>query len=627
MDVVYLAQVDASRWQPRGEHIDAAALHELAQSIRDNGLLNPVIVFKTFGGRYELVAGERRTRACVALALAREFTNHTLEDWTARLATVGLKGLGYEERQGLSTEAIPARVERGESEADLQRLHVMAVIENLDRADLSPIEEARAYKGLMDAYDWRQREMAGHVNRSQAHVAQRLGLLEMAPEVQQAVESGVLPATSARSIARMPVGLQATVAAWAEGKPTRVVDETTARMSAICDPDRWVPNPSQDYTDGQVNRMALVEHVVRSRGWTDTKALGSLLVDSYLSRMGVQEIAEHDHLTEDFLRLIGVKMDWAAFARANGRTCASCIWARGCEWIREGTETCQHWLGQEGPLLSVGWLSFEDNRLGEMEKAGIHVVKLPKSGEYYGVRTISEYHAAMAFLKAAERERQAQIVARASEVETGALAAFQTYMAAARSQSGYTASHQVHDCERCSLWRPGETPACDYARNQAGRHLRFWLLVRKQDGLTVPHCAGWSPTSRPTLHPSATVSHSNDELQRWLEHIAQDWSENSWNGVLHLQWLLSRRSQSRSGFVKDVLEQLATLPEETYWTVIEALWYETKFALTNLTENGGQLLDHGTGAVERWTAIRFEDREARYNYPKGWPTPFAPSET
>lgn len=97
-----IAAIQPSRWQPR-RAFDADALRELALSIQDQGLINPILVFQV-NGHYELIAGERRTRAVIASYLTALFTQHSLLEWCARLATVGLAGMGEEERAALAAE-------------------------------------------------------------------------------------------------------------------------------------------------------------------------------------------------------------------------------------------------------------------------------------------------------------------------------------------------------------------------------------------------------------------------------------------------------------------------------------------------------------------------------------------
>lgn len=145
---------------------DPEAMRELAESIRSHGLLQPVLVRRLPDG-YELLAGERRWRA-------------------ARLA-------------GL--ERLPALVREEPGEAD--RL-VVGMIENLQRQDLNPIEEAHGMRALSDQFNLTQEEIAARLGRNRVSVAQSLRLLTACPAVQSAVAGGALSAGHARALVGLP---------------------------------------------------------------------------------------------------------------------------------------------------------------------------------------------------------------------------------------------------------------------------------------------------------------------------------------------------------------------------------------------------------------------------------------
>ncbi len=166
-----LARVAASPYQPR-HHVDDAALEELAASIREHGVLQPVLVTETLDG-YQLIAGERRVRA-------------------ARLA-------------GL--ERIPALVRQL---ADRDQLEV-ALVENVQRADLDPIDEASAYRRLIDEFGLTQERVAERVGKARATVANTLRLLELHPEVQAAIADGRLTEGHGRALGGLPPDGQAHV--------------------------------------------------------------------------------------------------------------------------------------------------------------------------------------------------------------------------------------------------------------------------------------------------------------------------------------------------------------------------------------------------------------------------------
>ena len=164
-----LSQVECNAEQPR-KRFDDAALNELADSIREHGILQPLTVRRLGTGYYQIVAGERRWRA-------------------ARLA-------------GLTE--VPAIV----IEADDRKTTVLALIENLQREDLDPLEEAEGYKKLMDSYQMTQEDVANRVGKSRSAVANALRLLGLCPEVRELVESGKLSGGHARALLPLGAALQ-----------------------------------------------------------------------------------------------------------------------------------------------------------------------------------------------------------------------------------------------------------------------------------------------------------------------------------------------------------------------------------------------------------------------------------
>ncbi len=150
----------ASR-QPR-QLFDPEKLAELAESIRELGVIQPVVVRPEAGGGYELIAGERRWRAC--------------------------KSLGY--------KTIPAVVK------DYRDLEATAVslIENIQREDLNPLEEALAYHQLMEDFQLTQEEVSGRVGKSRPFVANMVRLLGLPDEVKEMLAAGQLSAGHARAL-------------------------------------------------------------------------------------------------------------------------------------------------------------------------------------------------------------------------------------------------------------------------------------------------------------------------------------------------------------------------------------------------------------------------------------------
>ncbi len=160
-----IGKVEPRADQPRG-YFDEEALRDLADSIAQYGLIQPILVRKLDSGYYQIIAGERRWRA-------------------SRLA-------------GLAE--VPVRV----IEADDRRVAELALVENLQREDLNPIEEARGYRSLMDDFGLSQEETAHSVGRSRPAIANALRLLTLAPPVMELVERGELSAGHARALVSIP---------------------------------------------------------------------------------------------------------------------------------------------------------------------------------------------------------------------------------------------------------------------------------------------------------------------------------------------------------------------------------------------------------------------------------------
>jgi ParB family chromosome partitioning protein len=159
-DQVLLSDIQPNPEQPR-RHFDEAALETLAESIRRRGLLQPLVVRRVRGG-YELIAGERRLRAS--------------------------------QRAGLETVPVVVR------EADPQERLELALIENLQRENLSPLEEAEAYRHLIDVHGLTQEDVAKAVGKSRPAVANALRLLALPDAVKAQLEGGELSAGHARAV-------------------------------------------------------------------------------------------------------------------------------------------------------------------------------------------------------------------------------------------------------------------------------------------------------------------------------------------------------------------------------------------------------------------------------------------
>ncbi len=162
---VRLSEIEPNRNQPR-KAFDEEALASLADSIAEHGLIQPIVVRPTVSGTYQIVAGERRWRA-------------------ARLA-------------GLS--AVPVVIK----ELDDREYFETALIENLQREDLNPIEEAKGYKTLIDKYSFTQEQVSKSVGKARATVTNALRLLSLNEKEQAALLEGKITAGHARALLSAP---------------------------------------------------------------------------------------------------------------------------------------------------------------------------------------------------------------------------------------------------------------------------------------------------------------------------------------------------------------------------------------------------------------------------------------
>lgn len=169
-----IAQVEPGLKQPR-KRFDEESLADLADSIRLHGIIQPLTVRRLASGYYQIIAGERRWRAAKLAGLAE----------------------------------VPAVI----IEADDRKVMELGLIENLQREDLNPMEEAAGFQALMDGYRLTQEEAAKRVGKSRSAVANALRLLNLSKEVRALVEEGKLSGGHARALVPLTEELQKTAAA------------------------------------------------------------------------------------------------------------------------------------------------------------------------------------------------------------------------------------------------------------------------------------------------------------------------------------------------------------------------------------------------------------------------------
>lgn len=219
---VAVDRITPSRFQPR-RTFDEGKIEELAASIRNQGIIQPLVV-RPKGDNFELIAGERRWRAALKAGLTR----------------------------------VPVVVRNADDHEALQ----LALVENLQREDLNPIEEANGYKRLQEEFQWSQEEMAERVGKSRPAIANSIRLLGLPAEVQQEVSAGNLPAGQARALLGLhtePLILSACREIIAKGLSTRETEKMVRHLLMGRKRKRPVPLIDPDL-------KSIVEDLQRSLG-------------------------------------------------------------------------------------------------------------------------------------------------------------------------------------------------------------------------------------------------------------------------------------------------------------------------------------------------------------------------
>ena len=214
-----ISQVESCSGQPR-KHFDEEALQELADSIAEHGIIQPLTVRKLSSGYYQIIAGERRWRA-------------------ARLA-------GLQE--------VPVIV----MEADDRKAAELAMIENLQREDLNPMEEAAGFQSLIETYHMTQEEAARQIGKSRSAVTNALRLLGLAPSVRKLVEDGKLSAGHARALVPLSPALQESAASAiiSGGLSVRQAETLVKRLSVEKKAPKKAPDPDAvDYIAEAQNEL------------------------------------------------------------------------------------------------------------------------------------------------------------------------------------------------------------------------------------------------------------------------------------------------------------------------------------------------------------------------------------
>lgn len=567
---VPLDQFVPCRWQPR-QTFDAAALLELANDIEQHGVLTPPLVWRNEDLEYELIAGERRVRACYALYLAGTSKAVELATWIARLAEQGFARWRTDVRQYLLSHVkvsgahnamatIPCREIWGKP----AQLHELALVDNLQRADLSALEEARALHDLIQEHNYTQRQLGERLGKSQTWVSQRLNLLGLAPEVAAQVATGELDGATAREIARLEPTVQAAAVAHLKqfGMRSKQAHNLVGKVLDLTDP-QTLAGPASAEIGSAERRLAQAGLEMLDAAGRQTAALKLAAADS----KGALSIPSESREYRDLIVVTGIAGEatktryevdtnalWTAQAAAIGATCATCQ-LDACRGLVAGVElvaraqresflndarwprcaasvtTCQAHTPAAAPLrLPLGWGSSGLAHVTEAERA---TVTQEKSGW-----THTNDPAAWAAILQRRYAAEAQVAAARQEAKAnGVVTALTAYIAAQATNDFEAGGFWSQPCSSCVFHKVGAddpTAACKFQANPpawdswgVGVIARLW---RSGNAPAIGRCRLFRLKSAPVYLPTLTGSGIDLPVSGML-HLLEQHAEVSYNAA------------------------------------------------------------------------------------------------
>lgn len=253
---VRLSDIEPNRNQPRKE-FDEDTIRELAESIEEHGLIQPILVRPLDNGMYQIVAGERRWRA--------------------------LRMLGWQDKE------IPVVIK----ELDDEETAKIALVENVLREDLNPIDEAKAYNELIEKYDMTQESVAKLVGKARSSVTNSLRILKLPENVVTMVRDGDLSAGAAKALLPLTDEEQITELALKSSKGEMTVRQLEKAVAKLSEPQKEVKEekPKKNQTYYKEMEIALSESLERKVKVTYGKGKGRLVID-FFDKDDLKTIAE-----------------------------------------------------------------------------------------------------------------------------------------------------------------------------------------------------------------------------------------------------------------------------------------------------------------------------------------------
>lgn len=651
-----LNKVKRGRFQPR-QHFDEQYMLGLAGSIRDQGLINPIIVFVNGDGNYELVAGECRWRAHCALAIINR-GDLSLELPTA-ISLVCLPEAAETMARDyffLAGYTIRAEVVEGD---DLQRLHQASIIDNLQRADLTPIEEAHALLDLKTKYGYSLRQLADIVGKSKSWCDDRLNLLNLVDDVATMVNNKSdgpgLDLSLARDLARkIPTDLQPLLAAHltqklAQGTNLKDLQKQIGDVARFVDSNRWSLSHNLDLPFNPIvyNRARFLRHLLEvtpprqlSQGLIKLLGEGSHYTPNYLSKKVDTILSSNWEFSNVVQMLTGKSDPWLDHAKAQDWTCDHCILnslvkvitlqndeldnSAPCQQINRYRDpekkilTCLQFIGTEDPPIIVVPFTII-NHLDN--SGGRDLLKHPLCGEdKHYVTSWQDYvfiyqQARLRFEQAASDEVEMQ-----SKQHLGPLA---QYWQAQQDGLFALENFQAHACRSCTHFDGDECkfvhkPLYESHNNKITKSPGFGVLVNK-DGLVVPRCEMFRYRDLPEIRPLQGYRFPDRNLiMDWFKLIKSQANPRFYGAQKNLfgilAWLPSQKSEN---FLADIDDDnlLMAILQTGVQEIVNLRSYTSRL----------NLLDPVTGENIEWQAMdwgNFMSQEKPYAWNNDWPLPW-----
>ncbi len=319
-------KIVTSRWQPREDGHSGERFDGLVKSIECHGIINPLQVFVNEQGQYELITGHRR------LAAAKRTQDRNVQ--------------------------IPIRVigdlEQGEVTKQLAWFHEMVLVDNLHHEDLTPIEQAKGIHSLMEEEGLTQQDVAKAMGKSQQWVSDRVALLKLAPEAQEAVTERAVEVTIAQKLAQLPEDMQMLVMERIKHRTSREAAGVIGAIKEALEPGFWDLPEDELWTPAMINIKRYVDHCLEQvRALTPDK-MGEIINKLHKQRMlgRIKELPSYWMTAFGSACGIG-NVSLTDWLKEQGHSCETCIWREDEIWMECGGEDdgiCGHFMHQDDPI-------------------------------------------------------------------------------------------------------------------------------------------------------------------------------------------------------------------------------------------------------------------------------------